>query len=245
PCKPRTSCRSRPDPLNGYFGLASETTAGDAQYYTRDNTGRLISVRTPQGSHYYLTDNIGTVVALTGPGGDVSASYRYEPFGQTQDTTGQLIQPYRFAGEYLDSQTGHYKIGLRYYNPQLARWTQQDPLTGYMDPRRANPYIYAGQDPINQTDPTGAFFDVGDAINGAGNAIFDAFTAVAPDDPSSYIARGLDAAAVTCAGAAIFVPVTAPVTGPCAVATAGVGAVYGGIDAVDEFNDAAFGENGY
>ncbi len=86
------------------FGLASETTAGDAQYYTRDNTGRLVSVRTPQGSHYYLTDNIGTVVALTGPGGDVSASYRYEPFGQTQDTTGQLIQPYRFAGEYLDSE---------------------------------------------------------------------------------------------------------------------------------------------
>ncbi|MCP9492055.1 MAG: RHS repeat-associated core domain-containing protein, partial [Solirubrobacteraceae bacterium MAG38_C4-C5] len=150
------------------FGLASETTAGDAQYYTRDNTGRLISVRTPQGSHYYLTDNIGTVVALTGPGGDVSASYRYEPFGQTQDTTGQLIQPYRFAGEYLDSQTGHYKIGLRYYNPQLARWTQQDPLTGYMDPRRANPYIYAGQDPINQVDATGAAFDFGDALGAVG-----------------------------------------------------------------------------
>lgn len=115
-------------------------------------------MRTPQGSHYYLTDNVGSAVALTGPGpdADITATYRYEPFGQTQDTTGDLIQPYRFAGQYLDSRTGHYKIGLRYYDPQLARWTQQDALTGYMDPRRANPYIYANQDPIDQTDPSGA-----------------------------------------------------------------------------------------
>jgi RHS repeat-associated protein len=227
------------------FGLASETTGQDARSYTRDNQGRLISLRTPQGSHYYLTDNIGSVVALTGPGpdADVTATYRYEPFGETQDITGDLSQPYRFAGEYRDTETGHYKIGLRYYNPQLARWTQQDSLTGYTDPRRANPYIYAGQDPINQTDPTGAIFgvDAGDAFDAVG----DAFKSVAPDDPSSYIARGLDAVAVGCGATAVFVPVTAPVTGPCAVTAAGVGAVYGGIDAVDEYNDNAFGENGY
>jgi RHS repeat-associated protein len=126
-------------------------------------------VRTPQGSHYYLTDNIGSVVALTGPGSnaDVSATYRYDPFGQTTDTTGDLTQPYRYAGQYLDTETRHYKIGLRYYNPQLARWTQQDPLTGYTDPRRANPYIYAGQDPINQVDASGAIF--GDVIDTIGD----------------------------------------------------------------------------
>ena len=45
-----------------------------------------------------------------GPGSDadVTATYRNEPFGQNLDTTGEFIQPYRFAGQYLDSQTGHY-----------------------------------------------------------------------------------------------------------------------------------------
>ncbi|MCP9490724.1 MAG: phospholipase A2 [Solirubrobacteraceae bacterium MAG38_C4-C5] len=161
---------------NSPFGLASEATAGEADYYTRDNQGRLVSVRTPEGSHYYLTDNIGSVVALTGPGpdADVTASYRYEPFGQNQDTTGELIQPYRFAGEYLDSQTGHYKIGARYYNPQLARWTQQDPIPGYDDPKRINRYPYANSDPVNTVDPSGLH---GQGTNGC--------TGV-PDYPSGF-----------------------------------------------------------
>ncbi|MCP9492069.1 MAG: RHS repeat-associated core domain-containing protein, partial [Solirubrobacteraceae bacterium MAG38_C4-C5] len=83
---------------------------------------------------------------------------------------GIAVKVPRRSGQPLDSQTGHYKIGLRYYNPQLARWTQQDPLTGYMDPRRANPYIYAGQDPINQVDPTGASF-LSDALSVGGDAL--------------------------------------------------------------------------
>jgi hypothetical protein len=56
------------------FGLAGETTGQHARSYTRDNQGRLISLRAPQGSHYYLTDHIGSVVATTGPTGDITAT---------------------------------------------------------------------------------------------------------------------------------------------------------------------------
>jgi len=31
-------------------------------------------------------------------------------------------------------------------------------VVGFEDPRRANRYIYAGQDPVNMTDPKGAHF---------------------------------------------------------------------------------------
>ncbi len=43
-----------------------------------------------------------------------------------------------------------YKLGIRYYDPTLGRFTQPDP-TG-QDPH----YTYAGDNPVNFTDPSGA-----------------------------------------------------------------------------------------
>jgi len=64
--------------------------------------------------------------------------------------------PWRFAGGYFDSSTGLYKFGTRYYNPGFGRWSQQDPLRGQLnDPTSLNRYLYAGDDPVNFTDPSG------------------------------------------------------------------------------------------
>ena len=43
-------------------------------------------------------------------------------------------------------------------DPAVGRFTQNDPYVGFVDPRRANRYAYAGQDPINQTDMSGEWF---------------------------------------------------------------------------------------
>ncbi len=49
-----------------------------------------------------------------------------------------------------------YKFGTRYYNPGFGRWSQQDPLRGQLnDPTSLNRYVYAGDDPVNLTDPSG------------------------------------------------------------------------------------------
>ncbi|THA22568.1 RHS repeat-associated core domain-containing protein, partial [Streptomyces sp. A1277] len=55
----------------------------------------------------------------------------------------------RFAGAYNDP-TGLYKMGARYYDPALGRFTQPDPSG-----QETNTYLYAAGDPINHTDPTG------------------------------------------------------------------------------------------
>ncbi|WP_331715030.1 RHS repeat-associated core domain-containing protein, partial [Auraticoccus cholistanensis] len=47
----------------------------------------------------------------------------------------------------------HY--GARYYDPTTGTFTQQDSLDAPLDPLNANRYAYAGNDPINNTDPTG------------------------------------------------------------------------------------------
>jgi hypothetical protein len=42
-------------------------------------------------------------------------------------------------------------MGTRYYDPALGRFTQVDPVEG----GSANRYDYAGQNPVNNSDPTG------------------------------------------------------------------------------------------
>jgi len=152
------------------LGLGLQQDATQATHYIRDNQGKLIGLRRGGQSAYYLTDSIGTVLAVTGPDASVDARYTYDPFGQVKDVKGDLAQPYRFAGEYYDAETRFYKSGLRYYDPKTARFTQNDPIVGFSDPRRANRYIYAGQDPINNIDPTGASF-LGDALSFGGDAL--------------------------------------------------------------------------
>jgi RHS repeat-associated protein len=67
------------------------------------------------------------------------------------------INPFKFAGGYLDSATNLYKFGTRYYDPSVGRWTQQDPVGGSLgDLNSANRYVYAGDDPVNAVDLSGA-----------------------------------------------------------------------------------------
>ena len=84
------------------------------------------------------------------------ATYQYDPYGNLTSSTGSVANSWRFAGGYFDSSTGLYKFGTRYYNPGFGRWSQQDPLPGQLnDPTTLNRYLYAGDDPVNFTDPSG------------------------------------------------------------------------------------------
>jgi hypothetical protein len=50
-----------------------------------------------------------------------------------------------------------YKFGIRYYDAATGRWTQRDPVGGSLtETVKGNPYVYAGDDPINETDLSGA-----------------------------------------------------------------------------------------
>jgi RHS repeat-associated protein len=96
------------------------------------------------------------VVGLTDSNGTLVSTYQYDPYGNLLSSTGSVANPWRFAGGYFDSSTGLYKYGTRYYNPGFGRWSQQDPLRGHLDdPTSLNRYLYAGDDPVNFTDPSG------------------------------------------------------------------------------------------
>ncbi|MEU3106195.1 RHS repeat-associated core domain-containing protein [Streptomyces griseoflavus] len=132
------------------LGLASTTTNGVDTGFIREPAGTLNSMTTGGKSYYYLTDATGNVLGLADSTGKRTHTYAYGPTGLPRTTPTEAVpQPYRYAGAYLDP-TGLYKMGHRYYDPTLGRFTQPDPSG-----QETNAYLYAAGDPVNNTDPTG------------------------------------------------------------------------------------------
>ncbi|MFN2587248.1 MAG: RHS repeat-associated core domain-containing protein [Actinomycetota bacterium] len=155
------------------LGLSAQAPQGsgvaNTTYFTRDNKGTLVSQRAPSGTHYYLFDGLGSVVGLTDASGNQVASYSYEPWGGQTSAEPSVANPWRFASGYKDAATGFVKFGTRYYDPTVARWTQQDPERGDVkQPLTLNLYLYAADNPLNVTDPTGRSFleDLTDEFTG-------------------------------------------------------------------------------
>ncbi len=101
---------------------------------------------------WFLTDNQNTTRDLVGNNGVTVAHYTYDSFGKL--LTGQAAYTrYLYTGRELDVSTGLQYNRERWYDPQLARWTSEDPIGfGGND---ANLYRYVNNSPTNAIDPTG------------------------------------------------------------------------------------------
>jgi RHS repeat-associated protein len=148
--------------VNNLLGLGSETPSGGQPTYYRwsgpyGEPFSLASEKTPTARYYYLFDGLGSVVGLTNQSGNlVGSRYTYEPYGKRLTGQSQVANPWLFSGMYFDEETQLYKTGARYYDPNLARWTQLDPEAGDLkNPVSMNRYQYAGCNPVNATDPSG------------------------------------------------------------------------------------------
>jgi RHS repeat-associated protein len=108
------------------LGLDQAVVSGNTYTYVHDVTGNLVARLTSSSRHYYLTDGLGSIIKLIDTGGGVINEYRYDPWGNTTTVTKGVYNPYQYAGGYTEP-SGLLKFGTRYYNPNLARWTQRDP----------------------------------------------------------------------------------------------------------------------
>ena len=77
--------------------------------------------------------------------------YEYDAFGNTVSCKEQVENCFRYMGEQYDPLTGQYYLRARYYNPVIARFTQED--TYYGD--GLNLYTYCRNNSILNHDPTG------------------------------------------------------------------------------------------
>ena len=120
-------------------------------------TDRPHSVFDGANRHYFATDGRANVIGLTDANGNVETRYRYTPFGQLAASTGAVANAILYSGREYDAETGLYYNRARYYDPQAARFTSEDPsgLAG-----GANPYAFGGNDPVNARDPSGRWCEL-------------------------------------------------------------------------------------
>lgn len=144
---------------NGLLGLGREILSGVTTGYTRQPDGTPVAQRSGTTKQYLLADRLGSITALADDNADsLTRTYAYDPDGnRTSSVTGTgsgVVTDLGFAGGHL-LPNNLYHYGSRFYDPSLARWTQQDPLNLPASQQDANRYGYAGGNPVNYTDPLG------------------------------------------------------------------------------------------
>ncbi|WP_245957208.1 RHS repeat domain-containing protein [Bergeyella cardium] len=103
--------------------------------------------------YFYHPDHLGSSSYITDREGRITQHTEYIAFGEVlfEEHSTSKTMPYLFNGKELDTETGLYYYGARYYDPRVSIFLNVDPLAE----KTMTPYAYTNNNPINLIDPTG------------------------------------------------------------------------------------------
>ncbi|GAA0408143.1 DNRLRE domain-containing protein, partial [Acrocarpospora corrugata] len=146
-----------------YLGSMEVQVVGDqisaTRYYTSPD-GATVAMRTTSqgqtGTVKWMAAGLhgSAQLAIDDATGQV-ARERYLPFGERRGTDDLPFTDLGFLGKIEDDSTGLTYLSARYYDPRAAKFISTDPLLDLRKPQWANPFAYAGNNPIGLSDPTG------------------------------------------------------------------------------------------
>lgn len=149
--------------------IVKDVGTTDKEYYFDgvivDVNGNVKSYQTPEGYvvpsgvsvnyFYYAQDWLGTTRGVMNYSGQIQNAHDHYPFGKLMpgrisisDNEGKR---YQFTGHEFDDETGYGYHGARYYNRELGRYMNVDPVTKYHE----SPYVYAANGPTMYVDVNG------------------------------------------------------------------------------------------
>jgi RHS repeat-associated protein/uncharacterized repeat protein (TIGR01451 family) len=148
------------------------TTPTSAEVHDVADPAQVLERNDAHGVSYFVQDGSDSTTALTDSAGTVTSRYRYNTAGLPADINGPETG-YTWTGAQYDTTSGLYYLNDRYYdpatgrfisedpasaqyyNPPLGRWTHQTPSLSADQPIAYNRYAYAGNNPVDLTDPSG------------------------------------------------------------------------------------------
>ena len=172
----------------------ANTTIYVSKYYEIDPSGKITKhiyggddrvalIETVSGiktTYYVHKDHLGGSSIITDSSGNQVELIDYHPYGTTRldQKSGSFENTHKFTGKELDSETGLYYYGQRYYDPEIGRFVSEDPaylavgdedklkgitkldLAKYLaNPQLENSYSYAGNNPLKFVDKEGEWLD--------------------------------------------------------------------------------------
>ncbi len=116
--------------------------------------GGLLARTDSKGSVFYHADGNGNVTALVDAAQTLEARYLYDSFGNLLGQWGPLADAnhYRFSSKEWHAVSGLYDYGRRFYQPNLQRWMNVDPI-GEAGGINLHEFVY--NSPLNFVDPFG------------------------------------------------------------------------------------------
>ncbi len=99
----------------------------------------------------YVKDIHGNVISGIDGEGNILSTYNYDSFGNVLKADGSMqTDPFRYCGEYTDTESGLIYLRNRYYDPSIGRFITEDPIRD-----GSNWYIYCDNNPVMYVDPSG------------------------------------------------------------------------------------------
>jgi RHS repeat-associated protein len=145
------------DDTNGSFPLVISENGPDGAINYGYGLG-LLESSNAVFNYFYSLDGLGSVSNLTDATGTVQQTYSYDAWGNSLAQIGSIgtKNKFQFAGQAIDPATGLYFMRARYYEPSTGRFLRKDPFPGFeIDPITLHHYVYARNNPVRFTDPTG------------------------------------------------------------------------------------------
>ncbi|MEN8129173.1 MAG: RHS repeat-associated core domain-containing protein [Pseudomonadota bacterium] len=135
----------------------TRTTIGLGQ-----SVARIERVGDDQTIEYLYHSTLQNLIVALDDQGNTNAGFFYGPFGEIIEEVGAGSDfDRRFNDKHFDEVSALSYYGFRYYDTLSLAWTQADPLYRFapdldnLNPRAANLYVFALQNPMRYVDPDG------------------------------------------------------------------------------------------